>query len=131
MTASVEVGSSPNNGGPAPTFTAIQQRMLHLVTEGHDQEQIAYILRTSPVTVWRQLKKMREALGAVNSAQLVHLAYQAGVLEAPPKHRHGDHAGYAAHLYRGEEPCEACRTGERKYRADRRAARERAKVHAA
>ncbi|MFF9787123.1 helix-turn-helix transcriptional regulator [Streptomyces nigrescens] len=120
MTAPVQVGLPQTSGGPAPALSPAQKRMLVLITEGHDQEQIAYILRTSPVTVWRQIKKMREAFGALNHAQLVHLAYQAGVLEAPPKHRHGDHAGYAAHLYRREKPCEACRAGEREYRARRR-----------
>lgn len=130
MTAPVRVGSSPTSGGPVPTLAPIQMRILQLLTEGNDQQQIAYILRTSPVTVWRHIKKMREELGAFNNAQLVHLAYQAGVLEAPPKRRHGDHAGYAAHLYRGEQPCEACRKGERAYRSELSASRKLAKMHA-
>jgi hypothetical protein len=47
----------------------------------------------------------------------VHLAYQAGLLR---RERHGDHAGFAAHRYRDEEPCDECWAGERAYRAERR-----------
>jgi hypothetical protein len=59
----------------------------------------------------------------------VFLAVQAGLLD--PRRRHGDHAGFAAHRYRGEEPCEACWEGERAYRRERRAARRAAKSAAA
>ncbi|WP_406215046.1 helix-turn-helix transcriptional regulator [Streptomyces decoyicus] len=130
MTAPVQVGLPQTSGGPAPTLSPTQKRMLHLITEGHDQEQIGYILKVSPVTVWRQVKKMREAFGAFNHAQLVHLAYQAGALEAPPKRRHGDHAGFAAHKYRGETPCDDCVAGEKAYQANKYA-RKRAKLNAA
>jgi hypothetical protein len=50
----------------------------------------------------------------------VLLACHAGILDGRPR-RHGDHAGYAAHVYRGEEPCDACRAGELEYRAGLRA----------
>ncbi|WP_330479925.1 helix-turn-helix transcriptional regulator (plasmid) [Streptomyces platensis] len=131
MTAPVQVGPSPTSGGPMPTLAPIQMRILQLLAEGNDQEQIAYIARVSEKTVRNHLQKMKQVFGAFNNTHLVHLAYQSHVLEAPPRHRHGDHAGYAAHLYRGEKPCEACRAGERKYRAELSAARKRARAHAA
>lgn len=131
MTAPVQVGLPQTSDGPPPTLTATQTRILHLVTEGHDQEQIAYIVRLSSHTICFQLQKMRRAFGAFNNAQLVHLAYQAGVLEAPPKRRHGDHAGYVAHTRRGEAPCDACDAGEKAYRAGLRANRKRVAVDAA
>ncbi|MFE1767256.1 helix-turn-helix transcriptional regulator [Streptomyces angustmyceticus] len=129
MTASAQVGPS-TSGGPAPLLTATQTRILHLITEGHDQEQVAYIVRHSPKTIGFQLKKIREAFGAFNNAHLVHLAYQAGALEAPPKRRHGDHAGFAAHKYRGETPCDDCVAGEKEYQAAKYT-RKRAKLNAA
>jgi hypothetical protein len=66
----------------------------------------------------------------VNITHAVLLACQAGLLDGKPR-RHGDHAGFAAHQYRGEEPCEACWAGERAYRRDRKAARKTAKTNAA
>ena len=62
-----------------------------------------------------------EKLGARDMAHAVFIAVQIGLLD--PTRRHGDHAGFAAHRYYGEEPCEACWEGERAYRRGRRAAR--------
>jgi hypothetical protein len=67
--------------------------------------------------------------GAKDMAHAVYLAVQLRVLD--PARRHGDHAGFAAHRYRKEEPCEACWEGERAYRRDRRAARRLARATAA
>jgi hypothetical protein len=64
-----------------------------------------------------------EKLGAKDMTHAVFIAVQLGLLD--PRRRHGDHAGFAAHRYRGEEPCEACWEGERAYRRERRAARRR------
>lgn len=121
----------PQTSATAPVLTPLQQQILQQLIEGHDQEAIAYIVQRSPANVCKQLQKMKEAFGAFSNAQLVHLAYQRHVLEAPPKQRHGDHAGFAAHQRRGEEPCQACRAGESVYRAERHAARKAAKLHAA
>jgi hypothetical protein len=65
---------------------------------------------------------------AQDMTHAVFLACRAGILD--PRRRHGDHAGFAAHRYRGEDPCEQCWEGERAYRAERRAARKAAKAHA-
>ncbi|MER7788575.1 helix-turn-helix transcriptional regulator [Streptomyces sp. NPDC097640] len=68
------------------------------------------------------IRVMRK-LDAKTMAQAVHLAHQAGLLR---RERHGDHAGYTAHLRRGERPCGPCRLGERAYRNAQRAGREAA-----
>jgi hypothetical protein len=70
-----------------------------------------------------------EKLAAKDMTHAVFMAVQLGLLD--PRRRHGDHAGFAAHRYRGEEPCEACWEGERAYRRGLRAARKAAKAHAA
>ncbi|MGW4075946.1 response regulator transcription factor [Streptomyces asiaticus] len=63
--------------------------------------------------------RVMRKLNAKTMAQAVHLAHQAGLLR---RERHGDHAGYTAHLRRGEKPCEPCRLGERAYRNGKREA---------
>jgi hypothetical protein len=70
-----------------------------------------------------------DKLEARDMAHAVFVAVQLGLLD--PRRRHGDHAGFAAHRYRDEEPCEACWEGERAYRRERRAARKASQVHAA
>ncbi|WP_329376151.1 hypothetical protein [Streptomyces sp. NBC_01483] len=62
-----------------------------------------------------------DKLGARDMAHAVFVAVQLGLLD--PRRRHGDHAGFAAHKYRGEEPCDDCWEGERAYRRGRKAAR--------
>ncbi|MFD4912807.1 hypothetical protein ACFWNR_06245 [Streptomyces virginiae] len=65
-----------------------------------------------------------EKLDAENAAHAVFLACRAGLLDGRPQ-RHGDHAGYAAHKYRGEDPKDCrhgCWEGEQAYRAAQRAA---------
>jgi DNA-binding CsgD family transcriptional regulator len=68
-------------------------------------------------------------LGAQTMAHAVFIAVQLRILD--PTRRHGDHPGFAAHKYYGEEPCEACWEGERAYRRERRAARKTASAPAA
>jgi hypothetical protein len=68
-------------------------------------------------------------LNAHNPPHAVFRACQLRILD--PARRHGDHAGYAAHVYRDEDPCDACKEGERVYRAERRAARKARKSTAA
>jgi len=67
--------------------------------------------------------------GARDMAHAVFIAVQLRILD--PTRRHGDHAGFAAHRYRSEEPCEACWEGERAYRRERRAARKTAQGNTA
>lgn len=67
--------------------------------------------------------RVMRKLGAKSMAHAVHLAHAAGLLRPE---RHGDHAGYTAHLRRGESPCGLCRAGERVYRNGLRAAKDAA-----
>ncbi|MER5277749.1 helix-turn-helix transcriptional regulator [Streptomyces sp. NPDC002809] len=130
MTAPVRVGPSPVGGGPAVSLTAHELRVLELVAHGHTQEEIARQLFTTPKGITPTVNRAMRKLGAANAPHAVLLACQAGLLDGRPR-RHGDHAGFAAHVYRGEEPCERCWEGERAYRRGRKVAREAAKVHAA
>ncbi|TXS58822.1 helix-turn-helix transcriptional regulator [Streptomyces sp. sk2.1] len=123
-------GPSPVGGGPAVSLTAHELRVLGLVANGHTQEDIARQLFTTPKGITPTVNRAIRKLGATNAPHAVLLACRAGLLDGKPR-RHGDHAGFAAHQYRGEEPCEACWEGERAYRRDRKAARKAAKVDAA
>ena len=120
MTAPVQVGPS-TVGGPAPSLSPVERTVLEGVANGLTYRQIGkeigYTFRGAADVGARAVKK----LGANSLAHAVFLAVQAGLLD--PRRRHGDHAGFAAHRYRGEEPCDACWEGERAYRRERRAAR--------
>ncbi|MDK0525071.1 helix-turn-helix transcriptional regulator [Streptomyces sp. ML-6] len=130
MTAVTRVGPLPVGGGPAVSLTDHELRVLELVAHGHTHEDIARQLFTTPKGITPTVNRAVKKLGAANAPHAVLLACRAGLLDGRPR-RHGDHAGFAAHQYRGEEPCEACWAGERAYRAERRAARKSAKVRAA
>ncbi|MET8746361.1 helix-turn-helix transcriptional regulator [Streptomyces sp. NPDC004728] len=130
MTVPVQVGPSPVGGGPAVSLTAHELRVLELVAHGHTHEDIAQQLFTTPKGITPTVNRAVRKLGAANAPHAVLLACRAGLLDGKPR-RHGDHAGFAAHQYRGEEPCEACWAGERAYRRDRKAARKAAQEHAA
>jgi len=129
MTAPVQTGPSPSGGGPVPSLTDHELRVLEMIAHGHTHEQIAARLTMTPKGVTPTVNRAAKKLGASNAAHAVYLACGAGILE--PGRRHGDHAGFAAHRYRDEEPCEACWEGERAYRRERRAARKALKVDAA
>lgn len=103
------------------SLTAHEIRVLQLVALGHTHEQIAEQLVMTGKGVTPTVNRAMKKLGANNAPHAVFLACGAGILE--PGRRHGDHAGFAAHRYRDEEPCEACWEGEREYRRERRAAR--------
>lgn len=122
MTAPVQVGPSPHGGGPVPSLTDHERRVLELVALGNTHEDIARELVMTAKGVTPTVNRAIRKLGASNAPHAVLLACRAGLLDGRPQ-RHGDHAGFAAHRYRGEEPCEACWEGERAYRTDRRAAR--------
>ncbi|MFI8191417.1 LuxR C-terminal-related transcriptional regulator [Streptomyces sp. NPDC085946] len=104
-------------------LTAHELRVLRLVALGHTHEQIAEQLVMTRKGVTPTVNRVIRKLGARNAPHAVHLAHQAGILR---RERHGDHAGYAAHLYRGETPCELCKAGERAYRNSRRNTRKEA-----
>ncbi|MFE9844735.1 response regulator transcription factor [Streptomyces goshikiensis] len=74
--------------------------------------------------------RVMRKLGAASMPQAVLLACRAGLLDGRPQ-RHGDHAGYAAHVYRGEDPkaCpHGCWEGEKAYRTKQRQARKALKA---
>ena len=94
--------------------------VLRGIAEGGSYAEIAADLVLAHATVKNYAASAIKKLGARSQAHAVHLAWQAGILR---RERHGDHAGYAAHIYRGEEPCDLCKAGERKYRNERRSSR--------
>lgn len=124
MTAPAQVGPSPSGGGPAVSLSPRQLEVLHHAANGLTIPETAHTMHLAVSTVHYHQQVILTALKARNVANAVLLACQAGVLDGRPR-RHGDHAGFAAHAYRGEEPCEACWAGERAYRAERRQARKR------
>jgi hypothetical protein len=90
--------------------------------------QLAGRLRYSHVGIKKIGLRVLVKLDARDMAHAVLIACHAGLLDGRPR-RHGDHAGFAAHIRRGEDPwaCEACAEGERTYRRGRKAARRTAK----
>ncbi|MFE2850620.1 hypothetical protein ACFXJO_05730 [Streptomyces lavendulae] len=97
--------------------------LLLLMAEGRTLAQVATMWGVERGTVHTFAARLRRRLGAETNPQAVLLACRAGILDGRPQ-RHGDHAGFAAHKYRDEEPCEACVDGERAYRTEQRRARQ-------
>lgn len=120
------VGPSPQGGGPTPCLNPAELRVLEGRANGLTYMQIAAQLHYTYSSTVNVGSRVIDKMGARDMAHAVFLAVQLRILD--PNRRHGDHAGFAAHRYYGEEPCEACWEGERAYRRDRRAAR---KAHAA
>lgn len=120
MSAPVHVGPS-SEGGPDPSLTPIELSVLEHMATGLTYKAIGTRTGLSRPGVVKATIRIFNKLGAQNPPHAVFLACQLRILD--PARRHGDHAGFAAHKYRGEEPCEACWEGERAYRRDRRAAR--------
>lgn len=106
-----------------PVLTEHQLRILALVADGRTHAEIATEMVLTPKGLTAAVNRAMANLGARNAPHAVLLACRAGLLDGRP-HRHGDHAGYAAHKYREEEPCEACVEGERAYRTEQRRARQ-------
>ncbi|MFD9249574.1 LuxR C-terminal-related transcriptional regulator [Streptomyces bottropensis] len=121
MSAPVQVGPSPSGDGPIPSLTDRELELLTRVANGESYPDIAASWVVEQITVRTTGARVLRKLGARNIAHAVFLACRAGVLD--PSRRHGDHAGFAAHRYYGEEPCDECWEGERAYRRDLRAAR--------
>ncbi|MEU6237394.1 helix-turn-helix transcriptional regulator [Kitasatospora sp. NPDC047058] len=104
-------------------LTGLQAAVLQLVAEGFTNAQIGHRLGLTEDAVESHLSRLRAKVGARDRANLVHIAYQQGILAADIR-RHGDHAGYRQHETRGERPCPACRAAETAYK---RAIRNRAR----
>lgn len=136
MSAPVQVGPSPDGGGPVPSshrgpskrpLTPRQLDLLQRASDGQTHKQIARDLGIDEGSVGKLMSEIFRKLGAVNMANAVLLACRAGILDGRPQ-RHGDHAGFAAHVYRKEDPCDDCRAGERAYRRAQKAALRAAKA---
>lgn len=104
-------------------LTARQLDVLKRIADGQSWARIGSDLGITLGGVGSINKQILAKLGAASAAHAVHLAYQQGILR---RERHGDHAGYAAHIYRGEDPCDLCKAGERAYRNERRNSRKEA-----
>lgn len=109
---------------PGQPLTERELQLLKLASEGLSLRNAGKAMEPpmSDVTAWRTLANVYVKIGAENLPNAVLLACRAGLLDGKPR-RHGDHAGFAAHLYRGEDPCDACWDGERAYRRGRKASR--------
>ncbi|MEV4041487.1 helix-turn-helix domain-containing protein [Streptomyces sp. NPDC049744] len=100
--------------------------VLRLIAEGGSYAEVAAELQLAHASVKNYAHSAIKKLGARSQAHAVHLAHLAGVLR---RERHGDHAGFAAHVRRGEDPracTQGCPEGERAYRAERRQQRKEA-----
>ena len=103
----------------APQLSDRELHVLQRAAKGEIYDRIAADWGVTGRTVKQIASKMFAKLGARSMPHAVFLACRSGLLDGRPQ-RHGDHAGFAAHRYRGEEPCDACRAGEREYRAQQR-----------
>lgn len=121
MTAPVQVGPSPHGGGPTPSLTGNELAVLQGAAAGETYAHTAARIFLTDKSVSNVALRVMAKLGAQTMAHAVYLAVQLRILD--PTRRHGDHAGFAAHRYYGEDPCDLCWEGERAYRRDRRAVR--------
>lgn len=108
------------------TLTAIEADVLRGAADGETYAETAHRIFITEKSVSNVATRIMRKLGARSMPQAVLLACQAGILDGRPQ-RHGDHAGFAAHRYRQEEPCDACRAGERAYRTEQRRRRQSAR----
>ena len=65
-------------------LTAREREVMAWVAEGHSNEEIAEKLFVSPLTVRTHVHRAMTKLGARDRAQLVVMAYQSGLVQAPP-----------------------------------------------
>ncbi|MFD8777577.1 hypothetical protein [Streptomyces sp. NPDC059916] len=113
----------------APALAPREVEYLERLARGESIQEIAQAWHYEESGARSIGERLRKKLGARTNTQAVFIAVQLKVLD--PTRRHGDHAGFAAHRYRGEEPCDACWAGERAYRTERRAARKASMSNAA
>ncbi|MBO4258751.1 response regulator [Streptomyces griseorubiginosus] len=64
-------------------LTAREREVMAWVAEGHSNEEIAEKLYVSPLTVRTHVHRAMTKLGARDRAQLVVMAYQSGLVQAP------------------------------------------------
>lgn len=108
---------------PARPLARRELQALHLVAAGITHAEAARQLVMTPKGFTATVNRAMRKLGARNAPHAVLLACRAGLLDGRPQ-RHGDHAGYEAHIRRGEDPkdCQrGCWAGERAYRTAQRA----------
>ncbi|WP_329114527.1 LuxR C-terminal-related transcriptional regulator [Streptomyces sp. NBC_01353] len=98
-------------------LTGRERAVVLAAANGTSYRDLAHQWGIEEITVRGYGHRAIRKLGGRSIAHAVFLACQAGILDGRPR-RHGDHAGYVAHIRRGEDPkdCEPCRTGERAYR---------------
>lgn len=121
MSAPVQAGPSPHGDGPVPTLAAREVEYLERLARGETVQEIARAWHYEESGARSIGERLRKKLGAKTNTHAVFIAVRLRVLD--PTRRHGDHAGFAAHRYRGEKPCDECWEGERAYRRERRQAR--------
>lgn len=94
--------------------------VLRGIAEGDTYEVLSRRLQIGYKSTRNVGIRVMQKLGARSITHAVLLACRAGILDGRPQ-RHGDHAGYVAHVRRGEDPkdCPPCWAGEREYRNGR------------
>ncbi|MFC5202100.1 response regulator transcription factor [Streptomyces kaempferi] len=102
---------------PGAPLVTREVQILKAIADGGTYTEIAADLQLAHASVKNYAHSAIKKLGARSQAHAVHLAWESGLFR---RERHGDHAGFAAHRYRDEEPCDDCWAGERAYRAGRR-----------
>lgn len=124
--------TAPARPAPAGPLSDRQMAVLHHAATGASIPETATALHLAVGTVHYHQQVICTRLRARNIRHAVHLAHLLGLLGARQE-SHGDHAGYARHVYRGEDPRECplgCWEGERDHRAEQRAARRAARAAA-
>lgn len=101
---------------PGGQLSELEAHVLRLAAAGRTIAAIARALDSTPPAVQDARHRALAKLGARNIAHAVLLACHAGYIDGR-RQRHGDHPGYEAHIRRGDEICDACREGEKAYRA--------------
>lgn len=101
------------------SLTDTEVEVLRRAADGQTYAVIARELGYVENSVSKMASCLARKLGARNITHAVLLGCRAGILNGRPQ-RHGDHSGYTTHRLRGEEPCEACKAGERAYLVERR-----------
>jgi len=125
VTAPARPASTSRRGPSSRPVTPHQLQALSLAASGATHAAIARRLGIDEKSVGKLMTEIFRKLGATNMPHAVLLACRAGILDGRPR-RHGDHAGYAAHVYRGEDPKQCphgCWEGELAYQRDRRQAK--------
>jgi len=103
----------------APARPVLTDRELYVLLRsaaGDTYAVIAKDLQMQELAVGKIASRMFVKLGARNIANAVLRGCHAGLIDGRPQ-QHGDHNGYEAHVRRRDEICDACRAGEKAYRA--------------